>query len=493
MKYRYLYYLTFTVFLITSCRQTDITVVRSEAITVSADSSSQQSTPTRTLPQKIRVGELERITGFDPLFVRHNSNHRVLQLIYEGLVGYDADGNIIAVLASEWEISEDSLLYTFTLKDNIRFQDSPAFIDGKGRAITARDVYENFRRMTDPSVPQTAATLFSDVIQGFDAFNRERREVYISADRSLTTIQGIQVLDNKTIAFVLTKRAKNFLELLAGPYALIYPPELASRLMDQPIGSGPYRLSQVLADTMVTLIKAPFYWNSTYSNTIQSVDFRKFRSDSDILRAVINRQIDIIPELNPNSRIQLTTDKFTLKEEFGSDFDLIITEGYDFTSLVFNPFNGYGLTENDKGLILNHVNPDSLNELIQQSGITFEAWDYTNNLISIDTTSRMTLAFSGENTSNYLARNLYFLTNNRLPLTLVRSNVLSREITWAVLYESGLNNGNNVPSRSFIRIARFNNPRYAVINSLVENLSLNENPWWFKLDEVSIRLTATPQ
>lgn len=494
MKFSYLFYLTFSLLLISSCRQTDITVVSNEAITVTQSQS--PTTSARVTSQKLRIGELERIVGFDPLFSQHHSNQRVLQLIYEGLVGLDADGGIVPVLASKWEVSEDSLLYTFTLNNNARFQDSAAFIDGKGRAITSRDVYETFRRMTDPNVPPSAAAIFSDAIQGFDAFNRERRQVYISSDRSLSTIQGIQIIDNQTISFILTKQAKNFLELLASPFAVIYPPELSTRLQDQPIGSGPYRLLRIQSDTLVTLEKSSVYWNTSYTNTIQSVDFRRFRSDSDILRAVIDRQIDFIPETNPNSRIQLMSGTSTLRDEYKNDFNLTITEGGDYSSFIFNPSNGYGLNSAAQNLILQYVNPDSLRSLISQSGIEFVSWEYAPGTVQVDTMSnkdKFTIAFTGENANNYLARNIYYLVNNRLPLTLVRSNVISREITWAVLHQKDFISKTNLSNHNMIEIARFSNPRYAITNNLVNNLSLNTHAWWINLDKVNIRLAGNLQ
>jgi hypothetical protein len=255
-------------------------------------------------------------------------------------------------------------------------------------------------------------------------------------------------------------------------------------------------LSRVQADTLITLDKSPVYWKTSYSNTIQSVDFRRFKSDSDILRAVANRQVDLIPELNPNSRIQLTTDKLTLKDDFTNDFNLTSTEGNDYSKLVFNPLNGYGLDINNQNLILKYVNPDSLNSLIRQSGIEFDRWPYSSSTVPMDTSldkDKVTLAFAGENASGYLARNIYYLADNRLPLTLVKSNVISREITWAIIYENGMISRSNVSRQPLLEIARFSNPRYAIMNNLVSNLSLNSHPWWLNLDRVNIRLSGNVQ
>ena len=43
--------------------------------------------------------------------------------VFEGLTRYQADGSIAPALAASWDISEDGLIYTFKLRDGVKFHD----------------------------------------------------------------------------------------------------------------------------------------------------------------------------------------------------------------------------------------------------------------------------------------------------------------------------------------------------------------------------------
>ena len=60
----------------------------------------------------------------DPhLWVESRSNLNIRFAVFEGLVGYDAHLNIVARLASSWEVSEDAREWAFTLRENVCFHD----------------------------------------------------------------------------------------------------------------------------------------------------------------------------------------------------------------------------------------------------------------------------------------------------------------------------------------------------------------------------------
>ena len=63
-----------------------------------------------------------------------------------GLFAYDAEGQVVPDLAESYEMSEDGLTYTFTMKDGLMFSD--------GSPLTAKDLEYSWKRAADP---QTAA------------------------------------------------------------------------------------------------------------------------------------------------------------------------------------------------------------------------------------------------------------------------------------------------------------------------------------------------
>ncbi len=48
--------------------------------------------------------------------------------IYEGLTRFGPDGAVLPGLASAWEVSEDGLTYTFTLREGVSFHDAPRWM-----------------------------------------------------------------------------------------------------------------------------------------------------------------------------------------------------------------------------------------------------------------------------------------------------------------------------------------------------------------------------
>src|ERR1700712_994715 len=75
----------------------------------------------------------EGLSSLDPAFAR---NHNALWMdnqVYNGLVQIDDSLKARPCIAKSWEISPDGLLYTFHLRNDVYFHDSPLFKNGKGR------------------------------------------------------------------------------------------------------------------------------------------------------------------------------------------------------------------------------------------------------------------------------------------------------------------------------------------------------------------------
>src|ERR1700686_1016497 len=68
----------------------------------------------------------------NPVLANGEADLDLVSLIYSGLMRKGSDGGLIPDLASKYEISTSGLVYTFTLKNNLYFQD--------GNPITADDV-----------------------------------------------------------------------------------------------------------------------------------------------------------------------------------------------------------------------------------------------------------------------------------------------------------------------------------------------------------------
>jgi peptide/nickel transport system substrate-binding protein len=80
-----------------------------------------------------------------PNITGDSASHEIASFIYNGLVKYDKDYNIVGDLAESWEISPDELSITFHLRKGVRWHDGVEF--------TAEDVLFTYRLMIDPRTP----------------------------------------------------------------------------------------------------------------------------------------------------------------------------------------------------------------------------------------------------------------------------------------------------------------------------------------------------
>lgn len=69
----------------------------------------------------------ENFISMDPHNTGDTNSSSVQETMLEGLLGFDADGQIMKVLADDYSISEDALEYTFKLQEGVTFHDGEQF------------------------------------------------------------------------------------------------------------------------------------------------------------------------------------------------------------------------------------------------------------------------------------------------------------------------------------------------------------------------------
>lgn len=161
----------------------------------------------------LRMAWAQDATGLDPHTQTAFSSLRLLELIYEPLVRFDAQLNVISAIADSWAFSEDGLTLTFKLDPNAKFS--------SGAAVTSDDVKASFTRLLDEA---TAAAARSNFL----------------------SIASIDTPDPQTVVFNLSQPDAPILVAMATINAAIVP---ASAIADgsvatTAVGSGPFKLDQ---------------------------------------------------------------------------------------------------------------------------------------------------------------------------------------------------------------------------------------------------------
>ncbi len=476
------------IFLVSSCSSTGpITVIDKPASTIEGIAASSSVSEQ---PSFLRYGELDQIRSLDPLFALNPAAQRVVQLIHEGLTGFDENGDIVPRLAEKWDVSSDSLSWVFTLRNDAFFQDATVFTSGIGRKVDSRDVYNSFKRMGSTGVPPHAARLFVDYITGFDAFFREQHEIYFEQDRVIIDISGIRVIDEQTIQFNLSMPDPSFLQKLASPFAAIYPIEAyASKQSAEqgvPVGTGPFRFERALGDSLYVLRKNHRYWAGAETILIDQIEIVKESSETELFKRLARNDLDFIAELGPQMMRSLIDENGKLEASYTQNFKLYegANQRYQF---FYNPRNAYQFSNLDTRYLFRNFTFEQYSSLMRAPVVhmvrEMEAapYDFVSQRLAQFDTSRsvINVSFNGNLVAGDFLLQLTQSTKETAPMQIYRTPLITREILGYIVQSSDASNGIE-PTYGRVQdlLVEFEVKRYAIINSAVDGIRMNHLPWW---------------
>lgn len=185
--------------------------------------------------------------------------------IYEGLVKAAPDGSITPALATDWDISQDGLHYTFYLRDNVKFHN--------GREMQAEDVVYSLNRLRDPQITSRA--------QDFSA------------------VEMIEAVEDNTVIITLSRPDAVFLALLTEFSASIYPPEAEEQLSTQPVGTGPFSLTSWEPNNELVLTRFEEYWDVQLP-LLDEVILKVIPEPTTAVNSLRTGHVDLIPRLEPD-------------------------------------------------------------------------------------------------------------------------------------------------------------------------------------------------
>ncbi len=317
-----------------SCSQPEMVIVDEGPTTTPEDTSESPGEPPREF-RKLVIGEYSNINTLDPLFADNAGSMRAVQLLYEGLVRFDVNGEIVPAIAKSWEVSDDSSTYRFTLRPDIYYQDSEVFSAGAGRKVQAGDVKFVIERTARNSVPPEAAHLFMS-INGFEPYYLEQRNLYNPADRELQEVGGVQTPNDTTVVFELVEKDEQFLEKLATPLAVIYPQEAVNNSPEgfSPVGTGPFRFSQKNNDTYIFSRYDDYYGASEIE--INRVDIRSITDESELFKSFAAGEIQLLPQLGPEIIQAVVDEGGSLSPSYAEKYRLDVNSGQTKYVLRYN-------------------------------------------------------------------------------------------------------------------------------------------------------------
>lgn len=182
---------------------------------------------------KLTISSPQDPGGWDPIDTFLVNWASVATNVFEGLTYRGPDMKLVPGLAESWEELDEGKRIRFTLRQGVTFQN--------GEPFNADAVKFTFDRLL-----------------GEEGGKGPQQSNY-------TSIAEVQVIDDKTVDFILKEPDPVLLTKLAGYGAMIIPPKYYAEVGDaefgmKPIGTGPFKMTSYEPKVGVKLEAYPDYW-----------------------------------------------------------------------------------------------------------------------------------------------------------------------------------------------------------------------------------------
>lgn len=258
---------------------------------------------------------------------------------FEGLLRYNAEGKLEPACAESWKISEDGTVYTFTLRDDLKWSN--------GETLNANDFVYSWQRAAAP----TTAADYNYLAAVFAGFTYEEG---IPADSVVASEDG------KTLTVKLAAVCPYFLDLCAFPFFMpVYQPSVEKTVSDTaPAGTwandagedyvcnGAYNLQTWNHDADMTYVKNDNYWDAD-SVSVTTLNIMLTSNDVTAYTAYQTGDLDFIDSV-PTDETQnaMQSPEFKIIEELGTYY-----VGFNYNSPIYDEL---GLNE-EQAAVFRHA------------------------------------------------------------------------------------------------------------------------------------------
>jgi peptide/nickel transport system substrate-binding protein len=221
----------------------------------------QSNTPPDTLYVALEAEPPE----LDPNLSSAYVDRQVMASLYDKLVDIDENGEIVPMLAKSYDVSDDGKVYTFHLRDGIKFHDGTEF-----NAEAAK--YNLERYQEEDSVRST----------------------------EVEPIESVEAVDEYTVRVTLSEPFAPFLAVLTDRAGIMASPkaieENNGRISKDPVGTGPFKFVERVRGDHITVEKNPDYWREGLPK-IDKIEYRGIDDENVQYQNLQSGELDIIDSI----------------------------------------------------------------------------------------------------------------------------------------------------------------------------------------------------
>ena len=216
-------------------------------------------------------------TGLDPTAGTAAAIDRVVYAnIFEGLVKVNSRGQFVPGLATKWEVSPDGKIYTFHLRQGVKFHN--------GEPFGAKVAVWNLER----ALAENTKNIHPEYFRG---------------------IKKMETPDDYTLVVTLGEVDALFIAHMAEGDAVMLPMKGYENANSHPIGTGPFQFVKWVRGDRVEMVKNAAYWNSDLPY-LDNVTFKFIGDASAQIAALKAGDIDVLGWISaPESAMELSKDK----------------------------------------------------------------------------------------------------------------------------------------------------------------------------------------
>ena len=225
-------------------------------------------------PQKggaLVIGMGSEPASFDPPNYKLTTDLIVTRLVFDGLVSFDNSLKLVPALATKWSQSAPTT-WRFELRSGVKFSD--------GTPFAARDVKASLER----------------------GAKKPRGDAFIGF------IKGVDVINESTVDVQLKAPFGPFLQHMATPVAAITSADHLAKSSDDvlalnPIGTGPFKLSEYVPKQRSVLVRNDAYWGQAVY--LDKVTFQLIPDEAARYAALKSGQLDVVESPPPHEAVAI--------------------------------------------------------------------------------------------------------------------------------------------------------------------------------------------